>query len=116
MATRKPRLVVNEAKTFDFDAFIADIRVPEFTRNLYKRADLLPRIAQLDERITDTEKRIETAEKAQGEQERSVTDVDVVSELTQRLDKMVAEFNSLYEEYEASAIPFVFRVPNHKDD
>lgn len=115
---RKPKLLtVNEAQSFDFDAFISDIRTPEFTRNLYRRADLAPRIAELDATISDVEKRLEQADNADDEhQDRGITDVNVAATLRERLGRLITEFNDLVEQFEASAIPFTFRLPDPKAD
>ena len=118
MAARKPKLLtVNEAQSFDFDAFVSGFRRPEFTRNLYKRADLLPRLAELDELTTDLQARLDKVEDAQGDKpDRSITDIDLATTLRTRLETLIAEFNSLYETYEASAVAFTFRVPDQKGD
>lgn len=118
MPPRKPKLLtVNEAKSFDFDAFIQGFKRPEFTRNLYQRADLLPRLTELDDLTNDIQARLDKAEAAEGDKpERSIDDVDVVTTLRARLDKLIVEFNDLYNEYEQSAVPFTFRVPDQAGD
>jgi hypothetical protein len=118
MAPRKPKLVqVNEAKDFDFDAFVHGFKRPEFTRNLYQRADLLPRLAELDELTNDLQARLDKVEAAEGDKpERSIDDVDLGVTLRERLERLIAEFNDLYEQYEASAVAFTFRVPDQAGD
>lgn len=118
MAPRKPKLLtVNEAQGFDFDAFVLGFKRPEFTRNLYQRADLLPRLSELNELTDDLQARLDKAEAAEGDKpERSIDDVDVVTTLRARLDRLIIEFNDLYEQYEASAVAFTFRVPDQKGD
>lgn len=119
MAPRKPKpLTVNEAQGFDFDAFVSGFKRPEFTRNLYQRADLLPRLSELDEATNELQLRLDKVEAAQGddEPERSVTDVDLATTLRTRLEAQIEEFNAVYEAYEASAVAFTFRVPDRDDD
>lgn len=118
MAPRKPKLVtVNEAKEFDFDAFIQGFKRPEFTRNLYQRADLLPRLSELDEITANMQQRLDQAEAAKGENDvRGIDDVDAAATLRTRLDALIQEFNGLYDEYEASGIAFTFRIPDQKED
>ena len=118
MAPRKPKLLtVNEAQGFDFDAFVGGFKRPEFTRNLYQRADLLPRLAELDELTNDLQARLDKVEAAAGDNpERSVTEIDPATTLRTRLEALVAEFNDTYETYEASAVAFTFRVPDRNDD
>jgi hypothetical protein len=119
MAPRKPRLAtINEAKTFDFDAFIQGFKREEFTRNLYQRADLLPRLSELDDIINSMQGRLDTARQARGDEPeaRGIDDVDIVAQLEQRLNALTAEFNEIYDEYEASAVRFTFRIPDQKND
>ena len=118
MAPRKPKmLTVNEAQSFDFDAFVLGFKRPEFVRNLYQRADLLPKLAELDGLITELQTQLDKAEAAEGDKpERSIDDVDVVATLRARLNRLVVEFNETYETYEASAVAFTFRVPDQKGD
>jgi hypothetical protein len=118
MAARKPKLLtVNEAQSFDFDAFVLGFKRPEFTRNLYQRADLLPKLAELDALTTELQTQLDKAEAAEGDKpERSIDDVDVVTTLRTRLNRLIVEFNELYEQYEASAVAFTFRVPDQSGD
>lgn len=123
MTPRKPAkakiLTVNEPKQFDFDAYIMKVRDrrPVFTRNLYLAADLVPRLSELDLLIDDLTVRLEKVETAEGDNvERSVTDVNVPLQLRTRLVELTDEFNRLAQEYQDSADPYTFRMPDQKKD
>lgn len=120
MTPRKRKtLTVNEPKQFDFDSYILKVRDrrPVFTRNLYLAADLIPRLAELDELIEELTARLAKVETAEGDQaERSVTDVNVPLQLRTRLVELTDEFNRLSEEYQDSADPYTFRMPDQKKD
>jgi hypothetical protein len=116
MAPRKPQIAVVEAAEFDFDAWLGGFQRPEFTRSLFKRADLAPRLAALEKTIDDLDTRIDKLERVDETTERSVTDVNPLTELTARREKFTTEFNELAEELNASAVEFTFRVPDKKTD
>ena len=116
MTPRKPQTAVVEAAEFDFDAWLGGFQRPEFTRSLFKRADLAPRLAALEKQIDDLDTRIDKLERVEETAERSVTDVNPLAELTARRETLTAEFNDLAEELNASAVEFTFRVPDKKTD
>lgn len=116
MASRKPATAVVEASEFDFDAWLRGFHRPEFTRSLFKRADLAPRLSVLEKQIDDLDTRIDKLERADETAERSLTDVNPLAELTARREKFTTEYNDLAEQLNASAVEFTFRVPDKKDD
>jgi hypothetical protein len=118
MTPRKPQNA-NAAVTaaeFDFDAWLTEFQRPEFTRSLFKRADLAPRLSALEKQIDDLDTRIDKLERADETTERSLTDVNPLAELTSRREKFTTEYNELAEELNASAVAFTFRVPDRKTD
>lgn len=101
---------------FDFDAFVGGFRRPTITRYLYQRADLVPRLSELDEIISDLERRVDRMQNADETVERSVTDDDPLTRMQDRLNRLITEFNDIAQEYEESKIPFTFRIPDRKTD
>jgi hypothetical protein len=101
---------------FDFDAFVGGFRRPTITKFLYQRADLVPRLSELDEIIGDLERRVDRMEQADETVERSVTEDDPLTRMQQRLNRLIGEFNDIAQEYEDSKIPFTFRIPDRKSD
>jgi hypothetical protein len=113
------KTAVVEAAEFDFEAFLADFERPEFTRSLFKKGKLVPVLAEMGKELDDLESRIDRLEKASPEGEdsdRDITSVDPLSVLRQRFDEKTLKWNAVAEEFNASAIPFTFRVPDDKDD
>ena len=116
MTPRRPQTAVVEAAAFDFDAWLGGFQRPEFTRSLFKRADLAPRLSALEKQIDDLDTRIDKLERAEETAERSVTDVNPLAELTARRETLTAEYNDLAEQLNASSVEFTFRVPDRKTD
>jgi hypothetical protein len=121
MAPRRTaaKTAVVEASEFDFEAFLAGFERPEFTRSLFKKGKLVPVLAELGRELDDLETRIDRLEKANPEGEdsdRDITSVDPLSVLKRRHAEKTTEWNAVAEEFNASAIPFTFRVPDDKDD
>jgi hypothetical protein len=117
MPPRKPKTAVNGAATFDFDAFLTEFERPQFTRNLYRKGKLVPKLATMGAELDDLETRIDRLEKAAGDDdERDITAVDPLSELKRRRAEATEAWNAVAEEFEASAVPFTFRIPDDKDD
>jgi hypothetical protein len=113
------KTAITEAAEFDFEAFLADFERPEFTRSLFKKGKLVPVLAELSKELDDLETRVDRLEKATPEGEdsdRDITAVDPLSVLKRRLQEKTTEWNAVAEEFNASAIPFTFRVPDDKDD
>jgi hypothetical protein len=117
---RSPRVVkAVESETpadFDFGNFIGGFRRPIITRYLYQRADLVPRLSELDDLIGNLERQVDRMEQADESVERSLTDDSPLVRMQSRLNTLIAEFNELAQEYEDSKIPFTFRIPDRKSD
>lgn len=121
MAPRRTaaKTAIVEASEFDFEAFLAGFERPEFTRSLFKKGKLVPVLAELSKELDDLESRVDRLEKANPEGEdsdRDITSVDPLSVLRRRLAEKTVEWNAVAEEFNESAIPFTFRVPDDKDD
>lgn len=121
MAPRRTaaKTAITEAAEFDFEKFLADFERPEFTRSLFKKGKLVPKLAELGRELDDLETRVDRLEKATPEGEdsdRDITAIDPLSVLRRRLAEKTLEWNAVAEEFNESAIPFTFRVPDDKDD
>ena len=120
MAPRRTaaKTAVVEAAEFDFEAFLGDFERPEFTRQLFRKGKLRPKLDAMTRDLDDLDARIERLERAQGEDggERDITAVDPLAELERRREALTLEFNDLANEYNASAVDFTFRVPDQQGD
>lgn len=120
MAPRRTaaKTAVVEAAEFDFDAFLTGFQRPHFTRTLARRADLTPQLMERMSVLDELDTRIDRLEKAEGEDgvERDITEVDALSELVARRNRLTNEYNDMANEYNASVIEFTFRTPDKADD
>ena len=117
MPNRKAaKTAINEAAVFDFEAFLGEFERPTFTRQLMRKASLLPDLTQRSRVLDEIEEQIERLEKVEGEKERAITDVSPLAELQARREKLTLEYNDLANEYNASAVDFTFRVPDQEGD
>ena len=120
MAPRRTaaKTAVVEAAKFNFESFLNDFERPEFTRQLFRKGKLRPKLDALTRDLDDLDARIERLEKAEGEDgsERDITAVNPLAELERRREELTLEFNALANEYNASAVDFTFRVPDQQDD
>lgn len=120
MAPRRTaaRTAVNEAAVFDFEAAFAEFERPDFTRSLFRKGKLAPKIKALLTQLEELDDRIDRLEKTEGEdgRERDITAVNPLAELYERRDRITGEYNEMAEEFNASAADFTFRVPDDKGD
>lgn len=120
MAPRRTaaRTAVNEAAVFDFEAAFAEFERPDFTRSLFRKGKLAPKIKAMLTQLDELDDRIDRLEKSEGEdgRERDITAVNPLAELIRRRDELTDEYNALAEEFNASAAEFTFRVPDDKGD
>lgn len=107
----------SSAAQFDFDAFLADFRQPEFTANLVRRSDLAPELASRQRVLDELDESIERMERAEGDDpERDITETSPLDKLLARRNALTIEYNDLADEYNNSAVQFTFRVPDKMDD
>lgn len=121
MAPRRSaaKTAVVEAAEFNFETWLADFERPEFTRSLFRKGKLVPVLAELSKELDDLEDRIARLEKSTPDDEdsdRDITAVDPLTVLKRRHAEKTLEWNAVAEEFNESAIPFTFRVPDDKDD
>lgn len=110
------KTAVNEAAVFDFEAFLGEFERPTFTRQLMRKASLLPELTERSRVLDEIDDQIERLEKAEGEKERAITDSNPLAELQVRREKLTLEYNDVANEYNASAVDFTFRVPDQEGD
>ena len=120
MAPRRTaaKTAVVEAAEFNFESWLNDFERPEFTRQLFRKGKLRPKLDALTRDLDDLDARIERLERAEGEDgsERDITAVNPLAELERRREELTLEFNAMANEYNASAVDFTFRVPDQQDD
>lgn len=117
MTTRKAK-PVNDAAVFDFDDWLAGFERPEFTRKLFRKGRLAPKISEMDAELDELDSRISRLETAEGDEkgDRGIDDIDPLAELRMRREDRTLERNAIVEEFNASAVEFTFRVPDKKTD
>ena len=120
MAPRRTaaKTAVVEAAEVDFEKWLDDFERPEFTRQLFRKGKLAPKLADMVRDLDDLDARIERLERAQGDDggERDITAIDPLSELERRRDALTQEYNELADEFQKSAVDFTFRVPDQQGD
>jgi|SRR6478609_5203760 len=114
------KTAVNDPAVHDFEKWLNDFERPEFTRQLFRKGKLRPKLDAMTRVLDDLDARIERLERVLGEDgpggERDITEADPLAELYRRRESLTAEFNTLAEEYNASAVDFTFRVPDQLGD
>lgn len=112
------KTAVVAAAEFNFDDFLADFERPEFTRDLFRKGKLAPKLKTLEDQLDELDTRIDRLERAAGEDgsERDITAVDPLAELERRREVLTVQYNELATEFNESAVSFTFRIPDDKDD
>jgi hypothetical protein len=97
---------------------LAGFERPEFTRKLFRKGRLAPKLKDMLTDLEDLDTRISRLESNEEENkgDRGITDVNPLGELRQRRDALDLEYNDLANEFNDSAVEFTFRVPDKKSD
>lgn len=92
------------AQKFDVDAFILGFRPAQYKVPLYRRADLIPEISELETKLDEMEA-------AQGDDasRKTYSATAKLSPEQVELDKLTTDYNDLVAEFEASRVDFLFR-------
>lgn len=112
-AKRKAVDASNPAE-FDFDSFAQGFQRPRYTANIFRRADLVPRLSELSELIDDLQARLERMD--EDDSDRGIEDDHPAARTRIKAAELISEFNELAQQYDDSKVTFVLRSPDGRSD